>query len=74
MRQTHAAGDKVFVDYAGPTLPVIDPKTDEKRMAQIFVGVLGASSYIYAEAVWSQQLPNWIASHVRMFEHFGGVP
>jgi len=74
MRQTHVAGDKVFVDYAGPTLSVTDPRTGEKKAAQIFVGVLGSSSYIYAEAVWSQQLPNWIASHVRMFEHFGGVP
>jgi len=74
MRQVHLAGDKVFVDYAGPTLAIHNVKTGEIRKAQIFVGVLGASNYIYAEAAWSQQLPEWIASHVRMFEHFGGVP
>jgi transposase len=74
MRQDHRAGEKVFVDYAGPTMPVTDIKTGEVRKTQIFVGVLGASNYIYAEAVWSQQLPNWIASHTRMFEHIGGVP
>lgn len=74
MRQTHKAGDKVFVDYAGQTIDIIDPDTGEIRAAQIFVGVLGASNYTYAEATWSQQLPDWIASHRRMFEFFGGVP
>ena len=74
MRQIHVAGDKVFVDYAGPTIKITDTATGVIREAQIFVGVLGASSYIYADAVWSQSLPNWIDSHVRMFEHFGGVP
>jgi transposase len=74
MRQEHRAGEKVFVDYAGPTMRITDTKTGEVRKAQIFVGVLGASNYIYAEAVWSQQLANWIASHTRMFEHFGAVP
>lgn len=75
MRQEHVAGDKVFVDYAGPTIKIVTNRTTgEVREAQIFVGVLGASRYIYAEAVWSQSLPNWIASHIRMFEHFGGVP
>ncbi len=74
MRQTHAAGDKVFVDYAGPTIPIYESGASSPTLAQIFVGVLGASSYIYAEATASQQLPNWIASHVRMFEHFGGAP
>ena len=73
MRQTHVAGDKVFVDYAGPTIPVIDSETGKIRQAQIFVGVLGASNYIYLEATWSQKLENWIGSHVRMFNHFGGV-
>lgn len=73
MRQTHVAGDKVFVDYAGPTIN-IHLNSGASQEAQIFVGVLGASSYIYAEAVWNQRLPNWIASHVRMFEHFGGIP
>lgn len=74
MRQTHKAGDKVFVDYAGPTLEIIDPDTGEIRKAQIFVGILGASNYTYAEATWTQQLPDWIASHRRMLEFFGGVP
>lgn len=74
MRQTHKAGDKVFVDYAGQTLNIIDPDTGEIRTAQIFVGVLGASCYTYAEATWSQQLPDWIGSHVRMLSFFGGVP
>jgi len=74
MRQTHKAGERAFVDYAGPTVDIIDPDTGEIRTAQIFVGVLGASNYTYAEATWDQRLPNWIASHVRMFAFFGGVP
>jgi len=73
MRQHHVAGEKAFVDYAGDTLGVVDPKTGEVREAQLFVAVLGASSYTYAEASWTQQLPDWIASHVRAFEFFGGV-
>lgn len=74
MRQSYVAGEKVFVDYAGPTYTIFTLKTGESREAQIFVGVLGASSYIYAEAHWSQQEANWIAAHARMFEHFGCVP
>lgn len=74
MRQVHKAGEKVFVDYAGQTVPVVDPKTGEVREAQIFVGTLGASNYIYTEATWTQSLPDWIGSHVRMYEDFGGVP
>ncbi len=74
LRQVHIAGEKVFVDYAGPTVPIHNMHTGEIRQAQIFVGVLGASNYIYTEAVWNQRRENWIASHVRMFEHFGGVP
>ena len=74
MRQTHKAGDKVFVDYAGQTVDIIDPDTGEIRSAQIFVGVLGASNYTFAEATWTQQLPDWIASHRRMLEFYGGVP
>lgn len=73
MRQTHVAGEKIFVDYAGHTIPVVLPETGEIRHAQIFVGVLGASNYTYAEATWDQKLPSWIGSHVRMFEYFGGV-
>lgn len=74
MRQTYVAGERVFVDYAGPTVMIVNMASGLIRHAQIFVGVLGASSYIYAEAHWSQTLPDWIAAHRRMFEHFGGVP
>ena len=74
MRQVHVAGEKVFVDYVGPTMEIVDPKTGEVRCAQIFVGVLGASRYIYSEAVWSQRLGDWVSAHARMFEHFGGAP
>ena len=74
MRQEHVAGDKVFVDYSGKTLPIVDGKTGEIREAEIFLGVLGASSYTFAEVTWSQALPDWIGSHVRMFRFFGGVP
>lgn len=74
MRQTYRAGERVFVDYAGLTKEIINPSSGEIRTSQIFVGVLGASDYIYAEAHWSQTLPDWISAHVRMFEYFGGVP
>ena len=73
MRQSHPAGDKVFVDYSGKTVPIVDPVTGEVRSAELFVAVLGASSYTYAEATWSQKLPDWIGAHVRMFAHFGKV-
>jgi transposase len=74
MRQTHKAGDKVFIDYSGVTFNIIDPETNDIRSAEIFVGVLGASKYTFAEATWSQQLPDFLASQRRMFEFFGGVP
>jgi transposase len=74
MRQVHQAGEKLFVDYAGQTVPVTDRVTGEIRPAQIFVATWGASSYIYAEATWTQTLPDWIGAHVRALEHFGGVP
>jgi transposase len=73
MRQEHRAGEKLFVDYAGQCAEVVDRRTGEIRQAQIFVAVLGASSYTYAEATWSQQLPDWIGSHVRAFGFFGGT-
>jgi transposase len=73
MRQVHRAGDKLFIDYSGDTVPIINAGTGEIRRAEIFVAVLGASSYTYAEATWSQQLPDWIASHVRCFEFMGCV-
>ena len=65
MRQTHRAGEKLFVDYAGYSVPVVDRATGELRNAQIFVAVLGASNYTFAEATWTQSLPDWCASHVR---------
>ena len=74
MRQEHRAGEKMFVDYAGQTIPVYDLHTNQMREAQIFVAVLGASNYTYAEATWTQSLPDWIASHGRAFAFFGGVP
>jgi transposase len=74
LRHEHVPGEKGFLDYAGQTVPVIDRATGEVRDAQVFVGVLGASNYTYAEASWSQDLPAWIGAHVRMFEYFGGVP
>jgi transposase len=73
LRQDHAAGETLFVDYAGQTVEVIDPQSGEVRSAQIFVAVLGASSYCYAEATWSQDLRDWTDSHVRAFEALGGV-
>ncbi len=74
MRQHHVAGDKVFVDYSGKKVDIVDPLTGEVKMAELFVGVLGASNYSYAEATWSQTLPDWIGAHVRMFAQFGRVP
>ena len=74
MRQIHRAGEKLFVDFAGPTVRLVDTRTGEIREAQVFVAVLGASNYTYAEAVASQGLPDWIGAHVRAFEFFGGVP
>ena len=74
MRQHHVAGDKVFVDYSGKRIAIVDPGTGVVRDAEIFVGVLGASSYTYAAASFTQTLPDWIGAHVRMFRFFGGVP
>lgn len=74
MRQIHRAGEKLFIDYAGQTVPVVDRKTGEVNQAQIFVAVLGASSYAFCEATWTQSLPDWISSHVRALHFFGGVP
>jgi transposase len=74
MRQNHKAGEKLFVDYAGQTVEIIDRSTGEVRTAQIFVAALGASHYTYAEATWTQSLPDWIGSHIRCLEHLGCVP
>ena len=74
MRQTHLAGEKLFVDYAGQTVGVVARDTGELREAQVFVAVLGASNYTFAEATWSQALPDWCASHTRALRFFGGAP
>ena len=74
MRQDHPAGDKVFVDYSGKKIMIVDRATGVVREAEIFVAVLGASNYTYAEATWTQKLADWIEAHVRMFRFFGGVP
>ena len=74
LRQEHRAGEKLFVDYAGQTVPVQDRHTGAIRQAQIFVAVWGTSNYTCAEATWTQTLPDWIGAHVRAFAFFGGVP
>jgi transposase len=74
MRQTHAAGERLFVDYAGDGVAVVDRLTGEIRMAQLFVAVLGASSFTFAHASWTQTLPDWIDAHVRALAAIGGVP
>src|SRR5580700_3639696 len=74
MRQTHVAGDKLFVDWAGDTVPIIDPMTGEVHEAHLFIAVLGASSYTYAEARWSETLPDWIGAHVNALDFLGGAP
>ena len=68
LRQEHKAGEKLFVDYAGATIPIHDPQGGPVRPASIFVAVLGASNYTYAEATESQGLENWIGAHLRTFE------
>ena len=74
LRQDHKGGEKLFVDFAGQTVPLIDAHTGEIHPAQIFVAVLGASNYTYAEATLCQDLPSWISAHVRAFEFINGVP
>src|SRR6516165_2827750 len=75
MRQAHVGGDKLFVDYAGDMVPVIvDRLTGQVRPAQIFVAVMGASNFTYAEASWTQALADWIGAHTRAFAALGGVP
>ena len=74
LRQTYSAGEVMFVDYAGQTVPIYDRDTGKVTQAEIFVAVLGASNYAFAEATADQGLESWIGSHVRAFEYFGGVP
>ena len=70
----HTAGERVFVDFAGHTMEVIDGATGEIQRVEVFVAVLGASSYVFAQATWTQSLPDWIAAHVNMLASIGGVP
>ena len=74
MRQEHRAGEKLFIDFAGSTVPIVDRDTGVITHAQLFVAALGASSYTYAEAIPSQRLPDWVGAHVRCFDFLGGVP
>ena len=73
LRQEYRAGEKLFVDYAGQTMPIVDPVTGLITEAQIFVAALGASNYTFAQASFSQDLPSWIECHIHAFEFFGGV-
>ena len=74
MRQTHLGGDKLFVDWAGDTVPVIvDRRTGETRAAHLFVAVMGGSSLSFAHASWTEKLPDWIDAHVQAFAYFGGA-
>ena len=74
LRGEHRAGEKCFLDFPGATIPIVDPATGEITPAELFVAVLGASSYTYAEAVPSQALPSWTTAHVHAFEFFDGCP
>jgi transposase len=74
LRQEHKAGEKLFVDWAGTTIPIHDPQGGPPQAGHLFVAVLGASSYTYAEATHDEQLSNWIGAHVRAFEFYQGVP
>jgi len=74
LRQNHLAGEKMFVDFAGQTVDIIDATTGEVSNAQLFIAVLGASNYTYAEATLAQDLPSWINAHIHTLEYFGGVP
>ena len=73
MRQVHRAGEKTFIDYSGKRPAIVDRHTGEERPVELYVAVLGASSYTYAEATASQQLPDWVGAHTRMVEFFGGA-
>lgn len=74
MRQVHRAGDKLFVDYSGKKPSIVDPETGARIEVELFVAVLGASNYTYAEATRTQTVADWVMSHVRALEYFGGAP
>ncbi len=73
MRQVHRAGEKTFVDFSGKRPTLVDRCTGERRRVELFVAVLGASSFTYAEATATQQLADWVGAHTRMVEYFGGA-
>src|SRR5450830_1068876 len=74
MRRTEIYGETAYVDYSGATISIVNAGSGEIKEAQIFVGVLGGSNYTFCEATWTQRSADWIGSHVRMFEYFGGTP
>jgi transposase len=74
MRQLHTAGEKLFIDFCGPTIPIVNPDSGECRAAQIFVATLGASNFTYVEACESQNQESWLMAHANAFEFLGGVP
>ncbi len=74
MRQEHRAGEKLFIDFCGPTVPVINPDTGEIRRVAIFVAVMGASNYTYVEACEGQDMMSWLNAHSRCLTFLGGVP
>ena len=73
LRREHRAGERMFVDHAGPTVPIVDRESGLIKEASIFVAILGASNYTFCEAVWKRDLPSWIGSHTRAVEFFQGV-
>ncbi|HTA14236.1 MAG TPA: IS21 family transposase [Solirubrobacteraceae bacterium] len=74
MRQVHRGGEKLYVDYAGKKPAIVDPKTGECQEVELFIGVLGASNYTFAEATLTQRVQDWIGSHTRCLQQLGGVP
>src|SRR5258706_16064603 len=74
MRQTHRAGEKAFIDYSGKKPSIVDPRTGEVIEVELFVIVLGASNFTYAEATMTQQLGDFVGSTIRGLEYFGAVP
>jgi transposase len=74
MRQAHKAGEKCFVDYSGKTPSYVDPQTGQRVSVELFVAVLGASNFTYAEATWSQKVQDFVLAHVHALAYFGGAP
>ncbi|EHR9219904.1 IS21 family transposase, partial [Escherichia coli] len=74
MRQEHRAGEKLFIDFCGPAVPVINPDTGEIRRVAIFVAVMGSSNYTYVEAYEGQDMMSWLNAHSRCLTFLGGVP